>query len=307
MEAIGCDVSKRWIDVARPDGSGATRIGNSSSEIESFVKALPANSLVGMEATGEFHEALADQLASAGHRVYVINPRWIHAYAKGLGMRGKTDRTDAQVIARYLQAEHAGLHRYQPPSAEERELRSLLQRRLAAAKLMATAKQSLGIEAQSLTPALKALCKDLERRIAKLLGSRPDWACLARRLRQIPGVGGMTAAQLVSTFLRVRFTRVEAFIAHTGTDPRPNDSGNKRGRRALSHRGDRALRSLLYMAAMTASRHPDWRPYYQAQQAKGLAPTPALIVVARRIARIAFSLFKSGTSYDPARFAAPAA
>lgn len=300
MDAIGCDVSKRWIDIAFGD-RGSSRIDNVRSSIQMWVKQLPPESLVGMEATGGFHEALADELAVAGHRVYVINPRWIHAYARGLGMRGKSDRTDAQVIARYLQAEHGGLHRYQVPSAEQRELRSLLQRRLATAKLLAAARQSLGEDAQAVVPVLKALSKELERRITKLLTSRPDWAKLALRLRQIPGVGGLTAAHLISTLMQVPFSRIEAFIAHTGTDPRPNDSGEKRGRRALSHRGDRDLRSLLYMAAMTASRHPDWRPYYQAQQAKGLKPTPALIVVARRIARIAFSLFKTGAVYDPTR------
>lgn len=302
MAALGCDVGKRGIEVRLLDGV-SIGIQNDQAAIDALLGRLPENSLVGMEATGRYHELLADTLAAAGHRVYVINARWIHAYARSLGMRGKTDRTDAEVIARYVEAEHASLHRYEVPTPEQRELRTLLQRRNAAAKLQASARQSLGDDAGPVIIALKAKCKDLEGRIAKLVRSKSDWSGLDSRLRQVPGIGALTSAHLVASLMRLPFARIDAFIAHTGTDPRPNDSGQRKGRRILSHHGDASLRSLLYMAAMAAARHPDWKPYYQAQQAKGLARTAALIVLARRIARIAFSLFKSGDTYDPTRLA----
>jgi transposase len=306
MEAVGCDVGKRRIDVCLATSHGV-QLSNERLAIERFARTLPANSLVGMEATGRYHELLAQILVAAGHRVYVINARWIHAYSRGLGMRGKTDRTDAQVIARYTTAEHAKLRSYQPPSPEQLELRTLLQRRHAAAKLLATARQSLAEDAEALLAVLKTTCTDIERRIARLLRSRPEWAGLAERLRSVPGVGALTSAQLVATLTRMPFSRVEAFVAHTGTDPRPNDSGQKRGRRVLTHHGDASLRGLLFMAAMTATRSPAWRRYYLAQQAKGLSRTAALVVVARRIARITFSLYKTGETYDPARMTTKAA
>jgi transposase len=282
-------------------GGEVISVANERSAIEALARRLPEGTLIGMEATGHYHELLADVLSGSGHQVYVINARWIHAYARGLGMRGKSDRTDAQVIARYVQAEHESLHPYEVPTAGQRELRRLLQRRLAAAKLLATARLSLAEDAAPLIVALKATCKDIERRIACLMRSRSDWQNLDLRLRGIPGIGALTAAHLVATLTRLPFSRVDAFIAHTGTDPRPNDSGQKRGRRALSHHGDASLRSLLYMAAMAAVKKPSWRPYYQAQLRKGLSSTAALVIVARRIARIAFSLFKTGATYDPDR------
>ena len=43
------------------------------------------------------------QLADAGHLVAVVNPRQVRDFAKGLGILAKTDRLDAQVIARFGQ------------------------------------------------------------------------------------------------------------------------------------------------------------------------------------------------------------
>lgn len=303
--AIGCDVGKARIDVAiLADREKRLQLNNDQRAIEHFAHSLPAGSRIGMEATGTFHEMLADTLAAAGHRVFVINPRWIRAYARGLGMRGKSDRCDAMVIARYVRAEQRHLHAYQPPMPEQREMRTLLQRRLAVAKLAAAARQSLGDEAAPILEKFHDLLKDLERRIRELIQANTEWKALAKRLRQLPGVGPLTAAQLVVTLTRVPFANVDSFIAHTGTDPRPNDSGQKQGRRRLSHHGNVSLRGLLFMAAMSASRNTQWRAYYQAQRAKGLSATAAFIIVARKLARIAFSLYKSGQPYDPKRIPA---
>lgn len=300
--AVGCDVSKARIDVAIVGEGGRNfQVANEPRAIEAFARGLRPGSRIGMESTGTFHEKLADALVAAGHCVFVINPRWIYAYARSLGMRGKTDRSDAMVIARYVAAEHRDLHPYRTPTAAQRELRELLKRRLTLARLAAATRQSFGQEAVTVLEEFRRLLKELERRIAELLKADPQWKSLARRLQQLPGVGALTSAQLVSVLTRMPFANVDAFIAHTGTDPRPNDSGLKRGRRRLTHHGSAMLRSLLFMAAMAASRNPQWRPYYEAQRLKGLPATAAYIIVARRIARIAYSLFKTGESYDASR------
>jgi transposase len=305
--AIGCDVSKSMIDVAITGQDRRLQIANEAHALQAFASTLPARSRIGMESTGTFHEELADALVAAGHQVFVINPRWIRAYARGLGMRGKSDRSDALVIARYVAAEHEHLHPYEPPTPAQRELRGLLKRRIALAKLAAATRQSLGEDAAAVLQEFKRLLKQLERRISDVINANPDWKSLATRLRQLPGVGVLTAAQLVATLTRTPFNSVDAFIAHTGTDPRANDSGHKRGRRRLTHHGSAALRSLLFMAAMAASRNPQWRSYFDAERAKGLPATAAYVIVARRIGRIAFSLFKTGQDYDSKRLPTAAA
>jgi hypothetical protein len=45
------------------------------------------------------------------------------------------------------------------------------------------------------------------------------------------------------------------------------------------------------------------RPYYQAQRAKGLSSTAAIIILSRKLVRVAFALHKHNQPFDPARIA----
>ena len=67
-----------------------------------------------MEATGCYHELLATLAQRLGLVVYVLNPKDVFHYAKGTGQRGKTDRVDAALIARYVAKEHTELHAWRP-------------------------------------------------------------------------------------------------------------------------------------------------------------------------------------------------
>ena len=48
-----------------------------------------------MESTGRYHALLAHLASQAGLKVYVLNARDVHYYAKALGTRAKTDGVDA--------------------------------------------------------------------------------------------------------------------------------------------------------------------------------------------------------------------
>jgi hypothetical protein len=74
---------------------------------------------------------------------------------------------------------------------------------------------------------------------------------------------------LLNTLERVPLKSADAFVAFTGLDLRPKDSGQCRGRRRLSKRGPGELRRLLYLAAMAAAKTKDWKAFYQHQRDKG--------------------------------------
>lgn len=303
---VGCDVSKDWIDVCclGPSGTRAQRVANEPARLKRWAGGLPAGSRVGMESTGSYHIELASAVAQAGHTVYVINPRWIHAYARGIGQRGKTDRGDAALIARYVEAEAKNLHAYEPPSAQQAQLRHLLLRRQTLVKLRSATRQSLGEDAAEVVRKFTGLLRTLERQIHELVMAQPSWREHSANLRQIPGVGPLVAAHLVQVLTRFSFARADAFIAHTGTDPRPNDSGHKRGRRRITHHGDSALRQMLFMAAMAAIKQAEWRRLYDALRARGLPSTGALVALARKLARVAWHMFKCAEPYDPSKVCA---
>lgn len=224
-----------------------------------------------------------------------------------MGLRGKTDRVDAQLIARLLSREHEQLHPWISPTLEQRQIDQLLKRRAKISRTRAALIQSLE-SLDEFTPDLKTLKAHLDKLIERidekvktLTAKNPERHQKHARLCTITGVGAVVGSSLLNPLERVPLKSADAFVAFTGLDPRPRDSGQCRGRRRLSKRGPSELRRLLYLAAMAAANTKAWKAFYEHQRAKGLSKTAALVVLARRIARTAWSIFTHKTKFDPAR------
>ena len=305
---IGADVAKDEIVVACSEGSFPVRkLANQRTALMAFLKSLPPGSLIGMESTGIYHELFANLVHKLGFMVFVLNPKDARHYAKGVGMRGKTDRVDAELIARMIAHEHTKLYAWIPPSPEQHEIAQLIKRR---AKL-SSLRQALGMSLKGVdgfSAELKALRKRfdqviarIDQRVKALVEASPDRKQHVTHLRTINGVGPVVSAALVNTLERVPLKSADAFVAFTGLDPRPDDSGQHHGKRRLSKRGPAELRRLLYVAAMSAKKTKTWKPLFEHYRAKGLSSTAALVILARRIARTAWSMYTYKTEFDPAR------
>jgi transposase len=306
VECFASDVSKRELVIAvYPGEVGVQRIANQAAAISAWLDTLPAASVIAMEATGTYHRRLADLAHERGFMVYVVNPRNVYYYARGLGARGKTDPSDAKVLARYVAHERAHLHPYVPPSAWCERLVTLLERRAVLVRTRQALTQSLADlpaldgEKRNLFAAVAALLSGIDRELAALTGSDPSTAKLVTRLKTISGVGPLVASLLCALFKRFAFRHADALIAYLGLDPRPDESGQHRGRRRLSKRGHPEWRRLLVAAAMSAARTQAWRDYVNHQRAKALPATAVHVILARKILRTAFALFKNGQDFVP--------
>src|ERR1700712_1363851 len=102
---VGVDVASIHLDCAIYERNGVQRIDNKGAAITGWLATLPAGSHIALESTGRYHRALAQAAFDRGFVVYVLNPRELRHYARGMGARGKTDRLDAQILARYVQRE----------------------------------------------------------------------------------------------------------------------------------------------------------------------------------------------------------
>ena len=307
QRVYGVDVSKATLVIGEYESVALSEIGNASEPIAAWLASVPAGSVVAMEATGSYHRLLAHLAHAAGMVVYVLNPQALKHYAQAIGQRGKTDRIDARMIARYAEHERAKLRQWQPPSASADALSRLLVRRQA----LVNARQML---AQSLSgiPMLKAQRQTLQASFKRMIGGVdllirtelarvPEMAALHRRLMSIVGIGEVVAAQLVAALSALHFARASAFVAYTGLDPRPDDSGQHRGKRRLSKHGPALMRCLLYNAGMSAANSKVFKPVYARLRARGLQSTEAIVILARKLARIAFALYKSGETFDAQR------
>ncbi len=308
---IGVDVASRHVVAACAARSFPPRkVANELGALRAWLSGVPRASRIGLEATGACHQLLADAAHAAGMTVYVLNPRDVKKYGEGVGRRGKTDRLDAEVIARYVAREHDQLHAYVPRSAAARRLEQLLKRRgkLINARVGLTATwrdiPGVGKEVAALKTAYARLLKRVDSLLGEAAAQVPEVKAASTRLRTVPGYGELGGLAVAHALQRLPFSDVDAFIAHTGLDPRPRDSGDMHGRRRLSKRGPPALRATMHMCAMSASRTPAWHPYYARQLAKGLSGTEALVILARKMARTAWAICKRETVFDPTKLLA---
>jgi transposase len=303
MAVYGVDVSKAKLVIAQYDGQALVEVDNEPASITAWLTGMSKDAVVAMEATGQYHRLLAHMAHAAGMQVFVLNPQTLKHYAQAIGQRGKTDDCDARMIARYAVHERAKLRRWQPPAGAADRLSQVLERRHTLVGARQTLAQSLALP--MLKAARQSLLANLDRMLGRLdilirheIARLPGMTALYDRLKSIVGIGPVVAAQLVAVFNTLNFAKVGSFIAYTGLDPRPDDSGVRRGRRRLSKRGPSLLRCLLYNAGMAAANSKLFKPVYRQLRERGLQTTEAIVILARKIARIAFALYKSGECFN---------
>ena len=301
---IGIDVAKAEIVAYREDMQTTQHINNDRETLGRWLKALPAQSSIALEATSIYHLDTVELAHEMGHRVYVVDAYRLSHYRESIGQRAKTDPCDARLLARYLSSEQERLRLWSPPPQAYKVLKSLLHRRAELINVRVGITLSWSSEPllkDELARQLKSF-KQAEQAIQKLLHKVSKEAGITeniKRCKAIEGIGELTAMGLATAFMRGHFANGDAFIAFLGMDLRAKDSGKKNGPRHLSKKGDTELRRLAHNAAMAACRSPIWKPFYESYLARGLAKTQALVILARKLCRVAFALMKNQSEYQP--------
>jgi transposase len=311
-EFVAADVSKDELVLElRPERKRLTVV-NSAVSIKRFLRTLKPGTVVGMESTGRYHRELADQARQAGMRVYVLNAKDVWFFARGEGQRGKTDRLDAGVIAEFLITKFDKLREWAPGSAEQQEISKLLRERDMLVVHSTAMRSSLQecvcakSQIQALERRFAKLLEAIDARILGLVRASQEISTIFDRLLSIPGFGPLTCSYLATLLTRIPFENVDAFIAYSGLDPRPQDSGKKRGARHITKRGPALLRKLVFNAARSACRTHAFKPIYQSLRQRRFASTEAFVILARRLLRIAWATFKTERMFDPAKVPSPA-
>lgn len=302
---VGVDVSKADLVICLDTQQPTQVVPNRADAIGLWFDSLPCTPLcLAVEATNTFHLALIEQAYQRGHTVYLVDGFRLNRYREGVGGRAKTDASDARLLWRYLDRERTDLRPWSPPSKGYTAVQRLLHRRTTLVKARVALTQSLR-EFTELKSAADALFRQLaqldrliQRRLRQLL-EQHQWTDQVARCQAIEGIGPLTATALTMAFRRGDFRSSDAFIAFLGLDVRVRDSGQMRGRRRLTKQGDPELRRLLHLAAMQACRSTSWQAFYQRYLDRGLSKIQALVILARKLARVAFALLKNNTTYQP--------
>lgn len=304
----GVDVAMDELVIQRLDHSAVVRLANAAGEIRPWLRQLPKRSIVAMESTGKHHQLLAQLAHAAGMRVYVLNARRVYFYAKCLEVRGKTDRVDAGVIARYVAEHRNKLHEWQPAAGEISRIDELIRRRAVLVIKRESLRQSLGdckdlvAEFKKLDRAIGRTVSFMDRTIAQLLKADEKLRCAQKLIETVIGFGPVGSALLTALLERVPFANSDALVAYSGWDPRPDDSGRKQGKRRLTKWGPGYLRKQWFMVGFSAARTSALKPLYQALLARGLESTEAFVILGRKLLRAAYAVWKTKRPFDLQRF-----
>jgi len=121
-----------------------------------------------------------------------------------------------------------------------------------------------------------------------------------RILTSIPGVGPVTAATIISGIGDIsQFRSADALVCYCGLIPSSHSSGtftSKRNR--MAKRGQSSLAHVFYQIALSSLRcNPTLREYYEHKLAQGKPRKVAVVAVARKLIRIAYSMLKNSQPY----------
>ena len=269
---VGIDVSKARLDVAvRPSGASESFL-NDAAGIKELVKRLEEiqATLIVLEATG--------QLA-------------------------KTDHIDAVVLARFAEAVRPAVRPL--PDEITLELRALIARRRQITEMIVAENNRLGGVSKAVKKRIDAHIRWLEAELGRAdkdldqsIRHSPIWQENQDLLRTVPGIGPVVSRSLIAELPELGKLNRKQIAALVGVAPLNRDSGTLRGRRSIWG-GRAAVRAVLYMAALVASRHNGViRAFYQRLRSAGKAPKVALVACMRKLLTILNAMIKHKTRWS---------
>jgi transposase len=316
MVHVGIDVSKADLHVAIHEGAQRC-FPNTPSGHRKVVTWLEGKGEVRavLEPTGRYHLGIAGALAAHDDMsVMLVNPRVAKSFAKARDQRGKADGVDARMLAAFGTV--MDFRAWRAPSEQARRLQALVRRRAQlvtqrtqeknrATELRATCVDEFLLEdIDACTTFLDERIKDLEKKALALMDTSEELREWLRLLTSIPGVGNVLAMVITSELLALPPDMdARQLTAYAGLDPVRHQSGRSDTRGGISRKGNKRLRTALYLAAWTAGRHsPHVRDWKERAQARGKPAGVVTVAIARRLLHAIHGMRQTQTNWDGSRF-----
>jgi transposase len=330
---IGTDVSRQHLDVAHATTPASrtwlARFANRpagwkkmAKQVTQIAKQQCTTIHLMVEPTGGYEQGLVDFAYAQGWQVTQVNVYRVRQWANGQGVRAKTDRQDALLLAWYGTSQQPAPQ--DPIDEGAAELDELLRRRHDLEKLQRmeqnrrkqaqqrprtppSVQQSIERTLHTLEQELQAVNEAIE----QLLKMRQDLQQQRHILRTSPAIGEKLSLEMLVLCHRfAAYTQGQGtgkqLVALVGYDPQPHQSGNSQDRSPISRKGSPRLRALLYCAALGGVKgNNPLKHFYHRLLADGKAKKLALVACARKVLTWVWALFTSNTPFDATRFPVP--
>jgi len=313
---IGIDVSGASFEAAWHRG-GSTQYENRPDAIAAFVARLGGEKQIiriAVEPTGGYEKPLVKALRGAGLPVEMVHTSRFDAYRKLVGVKAKSDTSDARLLAAYAAAPAEVRGRKAdyveiPQDAVREHLAELAVRRdqlkrmihAESCRLATVRSNDVREQIAAHLEALREAGRKLHVAMMQLVRERTELRNAKQLLRSIKSIGDKTALASLALVPELGLISNKAASALIGVAPFVRKSGTMNAP-AHIHGGRAAVRNAFYMAAVTASRHnPVLAPFYERLIAAGKPPKVALVAVMRRLVVYANAVLRSGQPWKAAQ------
>lgn len=329
---IGVDLAKSVFQVHGVDAEGTVVVRRQlrRRQVLPFFEELPP-CLVGMEACASAHH-WGREIERLGHRVRLMPPRYVKAYVK----TQKNDAADAEAICeavtrptmRFVELKTCEqqsilmLHRTRQLFVRQRiTLINAIRAHLAEFGIVAPIGrngvekllQTIGDGKDDRVPDVARTCLEalamqlhlVNRQILEADRRVLAWhrtSEASRRLDRIPGIGPLIATALVASVPNPQaFKSGRDLAAWIGLVPKQNSSGGKERLGGISKHGNRYLRTLLTIGALSVIRYAEThgtahRPWL-ARLLERRPAKVAAVALANKLARMAWAVMARGEAY----------
>lgn len=302
---VGVDTGKHQLDIYIRPLDIFFAVENSVEGINKAICEIKkhAPERVIIEATGRLELLFVLACAKAKLPFVVANPIHVRRFAGAIGLKAKTDKLDAKLIAHYGEAVQPKLSTLKTENM--RLMADLVTRRNQILTMQTMEKNRLKIMPKNVTPTIKQVLTVFKNQLAKieqqlitLIESCPDYQEKSDIVQSMPGIGKVCAAALIGYMPELGYVTNKQAAALVGVAPINRESGRYQGRRTIKG-GRPQVRKVLFMAMMSAIQcNPVFKQKYQELVATGKPKKVAIIACIRKMVVILNSMLRDGKKWE---------
>lgn len=304
---VGIDVSKDTLDIFITGKDKQLHLSNDVDGYKKLCRNLKKLSpkIIVLEGTGGLERCAASWMSLEGLPVAIVNPCQVRRYAQAHNILAKTDRIDAQIIAKFAK-DILPEARYVVDKERDR-LRALHTRRsqLIKERTRQINQRSRAFSSEvlpSYDTIIRAINKELEnieKRINQIIDNSLEYREKIKILKSMKGIGTQTARTMLAYLPELGLLNRYQIASLAGLAPFNNDSGKYRGKRSIKG-GRSQVRKTLYMATLSATRHnPRIRDFYNHLKNKGKLEKVARTACMRKMLIILNAMIKDKCVFQP--------
>lgn len=304
---VGIDVAKDFLDIHLNPVERSFRVTNNNKGVRQLCKVIADYEVkqIACESTGGYEYLLRKTLSEHNYDLWIVDPRRMRAFINSEGIKAKTDKIDAQMIALFASQKKPTYQAFRT-SVDEDHVSALCHRRTSLIIMLGEEENRLQHpqqifcrkEIQKHVTFLKKQIKAIELNINGIIKKNDKLSSKARIIESVPGLGRINAVTLMTEMPELGHISDKQAAALLGVAPIIKQSGPSKGT-AIIKGGRFYARQVFYMAILSAVRfNPKIKEFYARLKAAGKRSKVALIACMRKLICILNHMITEGKTWS---------